>query len=119
MDSNEKSRMKPIEKNRLFARNHKSGDALPAILLEPLDGYDQGSPIGSGDEYVQATMHSPDGFFSGSITTSLDQQRNGFPPISGLQLPGSYRILIDFSEPYLRHFTIDVDVRSCRIGEFV
>ncbi len=119
MDSNEKSRMKPIENNRLLARNHKSGDALPAILLEPLDGYDQGSPIGSGDEYVQATMHSPDGFFSGSITTSLDQQRNGFPPISGLQLPGSYRILIDFSEPYLRHFTIDVDVRSCRIGEFV
>ena len=118
VDGNDNSKMKLLENNRLVARNHKSGDALPTVLLEPLDGYDQGSPIGTGNEYIQATMHSPDGFFSGGMIMSLDRQRNRFPPISGLQSPGSYRILIDFSEPYLRHFTIDVDVRSCRVGEF-
>ena len=109
----------PIKGNRLVATNHRSGDPLPIVQMEVLDGFGQGPPLGQQDDFIQATIRSPNGFFSGSINMPLDEKRKGFPPISSLQRPGPYEIYIDFSEPGLERFVIEVEVRLCKLGEVI
>ena len=109
----------PIKGNHLVATNHRSGDPLPIVQMEVLDGFGQGPPLGQQDQYITATIRSPSGFFTGSINMLLDEKLKGFPPISSLQSPGPYEIYIDFSEPGIERFIIEIEVRQCRLGEVV
>ena len=107
-----------LVKNTSFVvKNHRSGDVLPALLLEVVDGFRQGPPLGSNEAYVHASMHSPDNFFAGEVIMAVNERRKAFPPISGFQRPGQYEIRIDFSESDLPPLVVDVEVRRCKMGE--
>ena len=109
---------KPVKNNELVSKNHRSGDSLPTLLVEVLDGYGQSPALGEGDTFVQATMHSPNDLFSGEINMPVNEMRKGFPPITGFQRPGRYEIQINFSESGLESLTVEVQVRDCKLGEF-
>ena len=101
----------------LRVRRHKSGDALPSIRLQVVDGFGQGPATGTGNASVEAVMWSTEQFFAGNISVFLD---NGEAEISGVtvfQRPGMYRVNIDFSEAVLPRLTIVVSVRDCEFGE--
>ena len=110
---------RPIKNNELVSENHRSGDSLPVLLVEVLDGYGQSPAFGEGDAFVQATMYSPNDLFSGEFNTLVNEKRKSFPPISGFQRPGRYEIQMNFSEPGLEPLSVEVEVRDCRLGEFV
>ena len=110
---------RPIENNELVSGNHRSGDSLPMLLVEIVDGYGQSPAIGEGDAFVQATMYSPNGLFSGEFNTQVNEKRKSFPPISGFQRPGRYEIRMNFSEPGLEPLSVEVEVRECQLGESV
>ena len=108
-----------VEDHRVVVRDHRSGDPLPPLFIDVVDGFGQNLSLGREDADVLATISSPDRFISGKLTVPLDEQRKQFPAISDLQQPGVYEIHINFSEPQLPALLIEVEVRSCRIGEFV
>ena len=110
---------RPIKNNELVSENHRSGDSLPVLLVEVSDGYGQSPAFGEGDAFVQATMYSPNDLFSGEFNTLVNEKRKSFPPISGFQRPGRYEIRMNFSEPGLEPLSVEVEVRECRLGEFV
>ena len=105
--------------HRVVVRNHRSGDPLPPLFVDVVDGFGQNLSLGREDAVILATISSPDRFISGELTVPLDEQPKPFPAISNLQHPGVYQIHINFSEPGLPALLIEVEVRSCRIGEFV
>ncbi len=108
----------PVKNNQLVSKNHRSGDSLPVLLAEVLDGYGQSPALGEGDAFVRATMYSPNDIFSGEVNMEVNAKRKGFPPITGFQRPGQYEIQIDFSEPGLEPLAIEVEIRGCILGEF-
>ena len=110
---------KPIKNNELVSVSHRSGDSLPVLLIEVLDGYGQSPALGEEDAFVQATLYSPNDLFSGEFNTLVNEKRKSFPPISGFQRPGRYEIRMNFSEPGLEPLSVEVEVRECRLGEFV
>ena len=109
----------PVKNNQLVSKNYRSGDSLPVLLIDVLDGYGQSPALGEGDAFVQATMYSPNGIFSGEVNMQVNDKRMGFPPISGFQRPGQYEIQIHFSEPGLETLVVEVEVRDCKLGEFI
>ena len=109
---------KPVKNNELVSKNHRSGDSLPTLLVEVLDGYGQSPALGEGDAFVEATMRSPNDLFSGEINMPVNEKRKGFPPITGFQRPGRFEIQINFSESGLESLTVEVQVRGCQLGEF-
>ena len=109
---------RPVRNNDLIAENHRSGDALPTILVEVLDGFGQSPALGGDNTFVRATMYSPDDLFSGEVNMRVNENRKAFPPITGFQHPGRYEIRIDFREPNLESLAFSVDVRECKLGEF-
>ena len=118
VDSDAANSERRVKNNELVSGNHRSGDSLPVLLVEVLDGYGQSPALGEGDAFVQATMHSPDGLFSGRINMLVDEKRKGFPPITGFQHPGRYEIQLGFGESELESLTFEIEVRSCKLGEF-
>ena len=117
-DSDAANSERRVKNNELVSGNHRSGDSLPVLLVEVLDGYGQSPALGEGDAFVQATMHSPDDLFSGRINMLVDEKRKGFPPITGFQRPGRYKIEMDFEGSKLEPLTFEIEVRSCKLGEF-
>ena len=109
---------KPVKNNELVSKNHRSGDSLPKLLVEVMDGYGQSPALGEGDAFVQATVRSPNDLFSGEINMPVNEKRKGFPSITGFQHPGRYEIQIDFSESGLESLIFEVQVRGCQLGEF-
>ena len=117
IDGDETDDEESVKNDRFVVKNHRSGNVLPALLLEVVDGYGQGPPLGISDAYVHASMHSPDNFFTGEVIMAVNERRKAFPPISGFQRPGQYEIRIDFSESDLTQLVVDVEVRRCNLGE--
>ena len=105
--------------NRLLFDERKSGDPLPLVNVQILDGFGQGPPIGSGDEYIVATIRSPNASFFGEVKKTLSETQNELPVIYSLQRPGQYTVTVDFSEPWLSQIVIEIEFRSCWIGESV
>ena len=97
--------------------SHKSGTLLPVITLRVQDGFGQGPAISVNNDTVEATMISPDDFFTGSVKIALKNGKGKFNGVAGFQAPGKYRICIQFNDDALRTFHISVQVRRCKIGE--
>ena len=108
-----------VAENHYVVQNYASGTPLPTIILQSFDDLGQISAAGLASSTVRATMSSPDGFFRGSMTISLEGGRGSFTDIVGFQPPGNYALHISFSEEYLEDFVVQVEVRNCRIGEVV
>ena len=98
-------------------RNHKSGSRLPTIVLGVKDAFGQKPAIGVSNDTVVATMTSPDGFFTGSLSVRLVNGSGAFSEFAAYQKPGTYTLRIEFSEAALPEFVIAVEVRQCMIGE--
>ena len=97
--------------------DHRSGDALPSIRLQVVDGFGQGPATGTGNASVEAVMWSSEQFFAGNISVFLDNGEAEISGVTGFQRPGVYRVNIDFSEDVLPRLTIVVTVRDCKFGE--
>ena len=105
--------------SQLLLNGQKSGDPLPSIEVEILDSFGQGPPLGRGDEHIVATIRSPNESFFGEVKKVLSEPQNELPVIYSLQRPGHYTVTVDFSEPRLSQIVIDIEFRSCIIGECV
>ena len=102
----------------LHVPHHKSGDALPSIRLQVVDGFGQGPATGTGNASVEAVMWSSEQFFTGNISVFLDNGEAEISGVTGFQRPGVYRVNIDFSEDVLPRLTIVVSIRDCAFGEW-
>ena len=106
-------------RHQFLFEDHRSGDPLPRMFAIVLDGFGQSLPYGRGDKYVEAMMESPDELFMGTVKTTLDQRQKELPIIYSLQQRGRYTVTITFSEPALLSIAFEVEIRDCKIGEFV
>lgn len=98
-------------------RNHRSGTTLPGIEIQLRDEYDQGPVFGNGNRTVEATMHSTDELFVGSIIVPFKNGKGIFTGIRGYGKPGTYTVTIDFNVTTLESFSYNVTVRECQIDE--
>ena len=101
----------------LRINDYRSGDTLPSILLTVVDGFGQGPVRGTGNASVEAIVRSEEQFFAGSIRVLIDDGEAEISGIAGFQLPGVYRVNIDFSEDVFPTRTIVISVRDCTFGE--
>ena len=97
--------------------DHRSGEILPAVVLQVVDGFGQGPALGTSNASVEAIVSSEDRFFVGNTSVFLDNGEAEISGIVGFQRPGVYRVNIDFSEDVLPRLTIVVSVRDCAFGE--
>ena len=98
-------------------RNQASRSLLPTITLEVTDEFGQGPAVVVDNITIQATMMSPDNFFTGSVAIFLEGGVGNFSNIIGFQQPGRYTLNITFSEESIEAFIIIVEIRDCTIGE--
>ena len=76
--------------------------------------------MNADDALVRVVMWSEpqdNALFPGNVTMMMTDGTAEFSQINGLQLPGNYVIRIDYSEAKLPGLKIDVNIRSCIIGE--
>ena len=97
--------------------DHASGTPLPLIQLETVDGLGQGPALGQQREAIEASMSSPQGFFSGSVNVVMETGVGNFSRVVGFGTDNVYECTIAFSERSIAPFSMFVHVRGCRIGE--
>ena len=101
--------------------HHRSGDPLPSIRLQMVDAFDQGPAVKADDDAsVRVVMWSEPkdhALFPGNVTMMMTNGTAEFSQINGLQVPGNYVVRIDYSDAELPGVEIDVNIRSCIIGE--
>ena len=101
----------------LHIDGHRSGDALPSMRLQVVDGFGQGPAMGTKNASVEAIVSSEDQFFVGIISVFLDNGEAEISGVAGFQRPGVYHVNIDFNKNVLPRLTIVVSVRDCAFGE--
>ena len=95
---------------------HRSGKKIPAIVLTPVDELGQYPAVGADNRHTVAVVSSPDGFFAGSMTVSLDTAAVSISP-SGFAQPGNYTLAFRFEGVDAEDFDITVEVKGCSMGE--
>ena len=106
-----------VSGNRFIVEGHSSGEPLPIIQLEVVDGLGQGPAVGSNNPVIEAVMTSPEGFFSGSVNVKMNEGVGNFSGVVGFGSKGVYQCTIDFSEEFIESLVVEVHVRGCRLGE--
>ena len=106
-----------VSGNRFVIEGHSSGEPLPIIQLEVVDGLGQGPAVGSNNPVIEAVMTSPDGFFSGSVNVKMNEGVGNFSGVVGFGSKGVYQCTIDFSEEFIESLVVEVHVRGCGLGE--
>ena len=106
-----------VQGNTHVILNQRSGSHLPTILLQATDELGQGPAIGASNETIEAIMTSPDGFFVGLIRVSLAFGEAVISGIAEFAPPGTYEILIAFSDESMETFALEVHIRECLINE--
>ena len=103
--------------NRIVVEGHSSGKPLPIIRLEAVDGLGQGPAIGVDSLVIEATMTSPNGFFSGSVNIEMNEGIGNFSGVVGFGPEGVYECIVEFSEEIIESLVVEVHVRYCGLGE--
>ena len=106
-----------VSENRFVIEEHSSGEPLPIIQLQVVDGLGQGPVVSLSSRVVEATMTSPNGFFSGSVKIKMNEGIGNFSGVVGFGLEGVYECIIDFSEELIESLVVEVHVRGCGLGE--
>ena len=106
-----------VSGNRFVVEGHSSGEPLPTIHLEIVDGLGQGPALSINNYAVEAAMTSADGFFAGSISLKMNKGVGNFFGVVGFGRKGVYECTIDFSEELIESLAVEVHVRECRLGE--
>ena len=106
-----------VSGNRYVVEGYSSGEPLPVIQLEVVDGLGQGPAISASGQVIEAVMTFPVGFFSGSVNIKMNDGVGNVSGVVGFGRKGVYECMIDFSEELIESLAVEVHVRECRLGE--
>ncbi|GMH45411.1 hypothetical protein BSKO_13368 [Bryopsis sp. KO-2023] len=95
-------------------RDHKSGDALPSILVTIFDAFDQVVTKTESDVFVRAT--SEEGIVFGQLDKRVEDGHAHFNSTAVAARPGEYSLVVELPLG-LPPRSLTVKVRECRRGE--
>eukprot|EP00210_Caulerpa_lentillifera_P000404 g394.t1 len=96
--------------------NVNSGKLLPFIDVTVLDGYGQG-PALTVPRSFEASLFSPDDFFSVLHSANISVGSGSFTQIVGFATPGNYTMKFTFENEELEPVIVIIVVRECQVGE--
>ena len=101
----------------VIIKGYVSGEELPPVEVQLVDGLDQGpSKYSHG---AKANMSFPETFLIGSIIKPIQKGKASFSGIRGFVPPGNHSLSIAFIGAAVETIRIIVSVENCSIGQVV